>query len=46
MINTKAILDFLYWNKFIPLFDELEDLEGITLVDSEIYDFNDTIYGH
>ena len=45
MIKTKPILDFLYWDKFIPLFDELENLEGITLVDPEIYGFNDTIYG-
>jgi hypothetical protein len=32
MINTKPILDFLYWDSFIPLFDEVENLKGITII--------------
>jgi hypothetical protein len=32
MITTKPILDFLYWDSFIPLFDKVENLKGITII--------------
>ena len=47
MIKTKPILDFLYWDSFIPLFDELENLEGITIIDDgQAAARYNTIFGH
>lgn len=47
MIKTKAILDFLYWDSFIPLFDEVENLKGITIInDGQEAAMYNTIYGN
>ena len=44
MIKTKPILDFFYWDKFIPRFNEIEDFEEIEL-ETEMYAINHTIFG-
>lgn len=45
MIKTKPILDFYYWDKFIPRFNEIEDFEEIDLEDNEMCAINHTIFG-
>ena len=47
MIKTKPILDFLYWDSFIPLLDKIEYFEEITIIDDgQAAARYNTIFGH